>query len=388
VEDAAGQKAVIVTVDLATMSQALFDLAAARIMERQGLDRAHVLINISHTHSGPVVDGWPAHTDREMMLRIETYRNKVIDSMVEAAGAAIADLQPSEITYGTGKVSFSHNRRQRTPDGGWTFGIDPNGPVDQTVPVLKVTGPGGKLRGVFFGLSCHPSVLTYEFFSISGDYAGIAMADWEKEHAGATAMFMQLCGGDQNTYPRRKLELAEKYGLELATEVNRVAGAPMKTVHGPLKAALLTTELPYAPFSLAQFEKDAKSSDELTKTHAERMIRQYEAGHPPLPALPYTMEAWQFGKDLTLLAMNGEVVVDYCLRVKKDYGAEGMIVAGYSNARPCYIPSARVLKEGGYEARDSILMEGLPGPLSDRTEEIIYDGIRRLMNQVGRKPAR
>jgi hypothetical protein len=384
-EDSTGQKAIIVTVDLVTIPAPMIDMVAARITHRHNIDRSRVVINMSHTHSGPALD-WPAHTGRDMMHRIETYRNKVIDSMADAADAAVADLQPAEITYATGKVGFSHNRRQRLPDGGWTFGIDPNGPVDQTVPVLRVFGPNGKLRGVLFGLSCHPSVLTYEFFMISGDYAGVAQAAWEKAHPGATGMFMQLCGGDQNTYPRRKVELVEKYGNELATEVARVADGPMKAVHGPLKTAMLTTELPFAPFSLEEYEKQAKDPDELVRTHAERLLKQYESGQPPLPALPYTMQAIQFGKDLTLLAMNGEVVVDYCLRVKKEYGAEGMIVAGYSNARPCYIPSLRVLKEGGYEARDSILMGGLPGPLGDQVEDIIFAGIHELMKAVGRPP--
>jgi hypothetical protein len=386
-QDSTGQKLIVITVDLVTMPREMIDMVAARVTYRQHIDRSHVVINMSHTHSGPALE-WPPHTDREMMLRIETYRNKVIDSMAEAAAAAVADLQPAEITYATGKVGFSHNRRERTPNGGWVFGMDPKGPVDQTVPVLRVLGPGGKVRGVLFGLSCHPSVLTYEFFMISGDYAGIAQAAWEKAHPGATGMFMQLCGGDQNTYPRRKVELVEKYGLELATEVARVTEGPMKTVHGPLKIAMLTTELPFAPFSLEQYEKQAKDPDELVRTHAERLLRQYQSGQAPLPGLPYTMQAIQFGKDLTLLAMNGEVVVDYCLRVKKEYGAEGMIVAGYSNARPCYIPSLRVLKEGGYEARDNILMGSLPNLFSDQVEDTVFAGIRELMKDVGRAPLR
>lgn len=386
-EDARGQKLIVITVDLAIMPRAMTDMVAARVTHRQGIDRSHLLINISHTHSGPVLD-WTPHTDREMMHRIEGYRNKVMDSMAEAAAAAVADLQPAEISYGTGKVAFAHNRRERAPGGGWVFGMDPNGPVDQTVPVLRAFGPGGKLRGVLFGLSCHPSVLTYEFYTISGDYAGIAQADWEKLHPGATGMFMQLCGGDQNAYPRRQMELAEKYGQELAAEVERVVKAPMKPVRAPLKTAMLTTELPFAPFSLEQFEQQAKDPDELVRSHAQRLLGQYESGHPPLPGLPYTMQVFQFGKDLTLLAMNGEVVVDYCLRVKKEYGAEGMIVAGYSNDLPCYIPSLRVLKEGGYEARDAILMGSLPGPLGDQVEETIFAGIRELMQAVGRAPQR
>ena len=162
----------------------------------------------------------------------------------------------------------------------------------------------------------------------------------------------------------------------------------MKPVRAPLKTAMLTTELAFAPFSLEQFEEQAKDKDALLRRHAERMLKLYESGQPPLPRLPYTMQAIQFGKDVTVLAMNGEVVAEYSLRVKKEYGAEGMIVAGYSNDIPCYIPSSRILKEGGYEARDAILMGSLPGPLGDQVEETIFAGIRELMQAVGRAPQR
>ena len=386
-EDARGQKLIVITVDLVTMPKAMLDMVAARVMHRHGIDRSHLLINFSHTHSGPML-GWPSGADREMMRRTVEYRNKVMDSMAEAAAAAVADLQPARISYGAGKVRFSHNRRERVPGGGFRFGMDPDGPKDQTVPVLRVTGADGRLRGVLFGLSCHPSALTPEFYVISGDYAGIAQAAWEQAHPGATALFMQLCGGDQTTYPRSKMELAEKYGRELSAEVARVMENGMKPVRAPLRTAMLTTELPFAPFSPEQFEEQSKDKDALLRGHAERMLKLYESGQPPLPRLPYTMQAIRFGRDLTVLAMNGEVVAEYSLRVKKEYGADGIIVAGYSNDIPCYIPSARILREGGYEARDAILMGSLPGPLGDRVEEVIFAGIRELMQAVGAVPRR
>jgi hypothetical protein len=387
IEDAKGQKLVVITVDLATMPKAMLDMVAARVMHRHAIDRSHLLINISHTHSGPALE-WPSNADREMIHRIEGYRSRLMDSMAAAADDAVEDLRPAQISYGAGKVGFPHNRRERVPGGGWRFGMDPNGPVDQTVPVLRVSGMDGAPRGVLFGLSCHPSTLTPTFYVVSGDYAGMAQADLEKAHPGTTAMFMQLAGGDQNAYPRGTMELAEKYGGELSAEVDRIMAARMKAVRAPLKIAMLTTELPFAPFSLEQFEEQAKASDALLRSHAERMLKLYASGQPPLPSLPYTMQAIQFGKELTILAMNGEVVAEYSLRVKKEYGAEGMIVAGYSNDRPCYIPSSRILKEGGYEARDAILMEPLPGPLGDQVEDTILAAVRELMHAVGRAPQR
>ena len=63
---------------------------------------------------------------------------------------------------------------------------------------------------------------------------------------------------------------------------------------------------------------------------------------------------------------------------------EDLIVAGYSNDVMCYIPSLRVLKEGGYEAVDSLVYDGMPGPFDERVEETIFAAMRKAMAAVGR----
>ncbi|HWQ53293.1 MAG TPA: neutral/alkaline non-lysosomal ceramidase N-terminal domain-containing protein [Bryobacteraceae bacterium] len=385
-EDGKGERLLVITIDLVKMPRPMIDAVADRIHRRHGIERSRLLVNFSHTHSGPSFT-WNRGSDREMIRRIEKYRETVVDAMTAAADEAIAGLRPARLSYGAGQVEFSHNRRERVPGGGWKFGVNPSGPVDRTVPVVRVTGTDGKLRGVLFGLSCHPSALTPQFHQICGDYSGFAQAAYEKANPGATAMFLQLCGGDQTTHPRGKMELAEKYGQDLSAEVTRVLAGPLKQVKAPIRAAMLTTELPFAPYSLEMFQQQAKENDPILRRHAERMLALYDSGQPPVSRLPYTMQAIRFGKDLTILAMNGEVVVDYALRVKREFGAEGMIVAGYSNDIPCYIPSLRVLKEGGYEARDAIMMGGLPSTLGEGVEETIFTSIRELMKAVGRPAA-
>ena len=59
------------------------------------------------------------------------------------------------------------------------------------------------------------------------------------------------------------------------------------------------------------------------------------------------------------------------------------MVAGYSNEVMCYIPSKRVLAEGGYEAVDSMVYYGQPGPFTADVEEMIFDAIHRVMKRVG-----
>jgi hypothetical protein len=98
------------------------------------------------------------------------------------------------------------------------------------------------------------------------------------------------------------------------------------------------------------------------------------------------VQAVQFGKDLTLVALGGEVVVDYVLRIKREFGSKGIIVAGYSNDVMSYIPSLRVLKEGGYEADQSMIYYGLPGPYDEQVEDRIMTTVHQVLQRVGRQP--
>ena len=89
------------------------------------------------------------------------------------------------------------------------------------------------------------------------------------------------------------------------------------------------------------------------------------------------MQVVRFGPDLTLLALAGEVVVDYALRSKREFPDENLVVAGYCHDVMCYIPSRRVLREGGYEAVESMIYYGQPGPFAESVEEDIFHAIVR-----------
>jgi hypothetical protein len=83
------------------------------------------------------------------------------------------------------------------------------------------------------------------------------------------------------------------------------------------------------------------------------------------------------GRDVCLLALGGEVVVDYTLRLKVELGRERTWVAGYTNDVMAYIPSRRVLTEGGYEGGGAMVYYGLPTIWSPEVEELIVCESRR-----------
>ena len=99
-----------------------------------------------------------------------------------------------------------------------------------------------------------------------------------------------------------------------------------------------------------------------------------------LPAsYPYPIQVVHLGKELTLVALGGEVVVDYSLRLKRELAGPAVWIAAYSNDVMGYIPSVRVLNEGGYEAGGAMRYSSThPGPWAPTVEERIVSKVHEL----------
>ena len=195
-----------------------------------------------------------------------------------------------------------------------------------------------------------------------------------------------LCGGDQNPYPRSTLELAGQHGKELATAADRVIQGKMDPLRGQVRAAFRTVDAALQPHSRETFSKMAEDSNVYRQRLAKHWLSAYDGGRVR-HSVVYPVQALRLGDDVTLLALGGEVVVDYDLRAKKEYAGQKLIVAGYSNDVMCYIPSRRVLKEGGYEAVESMVYYGQPAPFTEDVEDTVFEAIRNVMAKVGVRPS-
>jgi hypothetical protein len=387
VEDSQGGRAVIVTTDIIGLPHELAEEVAAKLKAKHGLERSQILLNSSHTHSGPVV--WPNlksmyFLGQEDNDRLERYGKKLAEDLVRTVDAAMADRAPAQVSVGHGEVKFAANRREPSPQG-VRLGVNPQGPVDYDVPVLKVASPDGKLRAVLFAYACHNTTLGGDVYKINGDYAGFAEVELEKALPGTTAMFAILCGADQNPQPRGKIEMAQQHGKTLADEVRRVLSGEMRPVRGPVRSAFEVTELQFAPHDRATFEKDAESTDKYRQARAKLMLAAYDAGKP-VRSMPYPVQAVRFGNDLSLVALAGEVTVEYALRLKREFPKENLVVMGFCNEVPCYIPSLAVLKGGGYEPVASMIYYGKPGPFAENVEETVIAACRKALKATGAEP--
>ena len=383
IDDGKGGRIVIVTTDLIGLPRNLTDAVAARCKTGFGLKRSELLLNSSHTHSGPAV--WSNlqtlfDMNPEDSARSKAYASKLETQLVQIAGEALGNLSPATLSYGVGEADFAINRRiaslkERYPEKSIPA------PVDHKVMVLCVTGRGGSLRAVLFGYACHNTTLGGTFYEVDGDYAGYAQVRLEQAYPTTQAMFFQLCAGDQNPEPRGTLALAETHGNELADAVEKVIVGKTSRLDPPIRTAYETTQLAFAPHSREMFEKETKSASIFEVRRAKLMLESYDRGQPVNSVL-YPAGAVGFGKKLTILALGGEVVLDYSIRAKREFPHRNLVVAGYSNDVMCYIPSDRILHEGGYEADDSMIYYGQPGPFSDQVEEQVFELIHRVMAEV------
>ncbi|HLW65743.1 MAG TPA: neutral/alkaline non-lysosomal ceramidase N-terminal domain-containing protein [Gemmataceae bacterium] len=380
-QDAGGKRLVIVTTDLVGLPRSLTTPAAVEIEKKTSLPRECLMFTSSHTHCGPVIrDNLADMYDitPEMREKIAKYTDELQNKLVQVVTEAVHDLKPAVLHTGKGTGRFAVNRRQVTPNG-VINGNNPGGPVDHDVPVLRVSTPEGKLRAVIFGYACHNTTL--QFYHWCGDYAGFAQLEIQQKHPEATALFFMGCGADANPLPRSTVELCKKYGHELASAAEDVLKSDkLMPVLGRFTARYGEIELPFDAIPTRdQWTADLLSKNFAQRTRAARFIQQLDEGRKIDDHYRhYPVQVWKLG-DLIWIALGGEVVVDYSYRLKRELGSDHTIwVTGYANDVMAYIPSLRVLKEGGYEADSSMIYYGLPSKWGPSIEEKIVAKVKEL----------
>ncbi|MBN9381182.1 MAG: neutral/alkaline non-lysosomal ceramidase N-terminal domain-containing protein [Chitinophagaceae bacterium] len=374
-EDGKGGRVVIVTMDLLGLSYEIVEQVARQADSLYGIRREQLVLNSSHTHAAPMV--WPCldviyDLGPEDQRKVSLYGQELAAKLVKLIGSALQALAPATLYTGRGSAEFAINRREKL------FGP---GPIDHDVPVLKVAGADGKIAAILFGYACHNTTLVETNFLVSGDYAGFAQLALEQIYPGAQAMFLMGCAGDQNPSPRGTEELARTHGQALADAVQKVLSGEMRAVRGAVHTAYTKAELSFKPFDVNIYQREIVSDNKFLQRRAKLMLDAYNRGWQP-GRLGYPVQAVRFGRDLTILALSDEVTVEYALRAKREFAGENLFVAGYSNEVMCYIPSERILKEGGYEGEESMIYYGFPGPFAAGVEDRVFDAIRSVMKKV------
>lgn len=329
-------------------------------------------ITATHTHCGPMVSGanptlFGVPIPDEHLKHIDAYTVTYLDKLEQAAVEALKDPKPAHLYWGIGTVGFARNRRPQ-----------PNGPTDHDLPVLVAKdAKTAAVKAVYTGYACHCTSLTHN--RISGDWAGYAAAGISKAFPGAVGLVSIGTGADQNPdarEPTDKDEAAAVRGRMIADEVKRLVSGYLAPVSGKPTCTLKSIDLPLADHPDRKgWEKLAEQKNAIGH-HARVQLAKLDKDEKLMTSVDYPIQTWAFGESLAMVHLPGEVVVDYGLRLKAELDRSRVWITAYANNNPCYIPSERILKEGGYEGGGAMVYYDMPTIFKPGLEEPIVKEVK------------
>ncbi len=346
----------IVTADIIGFGPSLTADVQSKVKAQFGLPPERLLLAASHTHSGPQTC--------ENMIECGDFIPKVVaivrDGILNALTEAHNNLRKTEVTVGRGKCEGYAINRRLFRDGACLFMPNPNGVRDDEVIVIAFRNAiSNNINALLFHFTCHPTVMGD--LRITADYPGAARRFIEKT-LNCVAGFLPGCFGDIRpncTFiggARFRLGQPEDvtiFGEALGQEVTRIIRTELMPVTPLLNAQMLAINLPLSHLP--------------------------DGSQPEPSSCPLIIQRLDIAKEVTLIAMSGEICCDYGLFIKQLHPDRFLIPVGYSNGMVGYICPSRYFDEGGYEPFGSVRYMGLPAPFSPEIEAIIKEGIMRLM---------
>lgn len=370
---------VLITVDLVGIPWRITKKVTDFLAKEKGIDPAQIAIYASHTHGGPEVGNLinilqyrNGHFSDSLLalkqlIEITRYTELLTQKLKDLAVAALNNRQPALVSWGQGQAQFAANRRTK------------DGPVDLALPILKITDPNGGLKAVFLNYACHGTTLGGEEHKIHGDWIAEAHRLIEARHPGTTALIALGCAGDANPSPRGALENVQQHGKEIADNIDKLLTAQLQPLLTPPSGSMKWIRLPFSKVPSAS-ELVEWTKDESVKGYYARLaLERLERGEAIPPVVDYPLQVWNFDNKMAMVNLAGEVVVDYSIRLKNEYGAERLWVNAYANDVPSYIASRRVIGEGGYEAESSMYWYNKPSPFDPGVEDMIITAVGALM---------
>ncbi len=383
--DDAEEPVVMITVENCGLPDELSEEVSERIKQKTGISRARFVACFSHTHSAPCLTNaapfiFGSDIPPDQQEKIDRYTRQLAAWMESVALQALDNREPCQLAWNVGELRFAKNRRTE------------GGPVDYSLPMIRVTDTAGNLRAVWASYACHCTTLAGSDNHICGDWAGYAQEAIQDANPGVTALITIGCGADANPASRMmpmpdgqsevfmtRLAYAKEHGQTLAHEVQRLLQNELIPLSNVPTASFERVNLPFDTLpTLAEWQARAAEGGAIGY-HAQKHLEQLQTGQAVRTEISYPIQVWTFGDELAVVFLASEVVVDYSLRLKRELDAARLWIGAYANAFPGYIPSERVLAEGGYEGGGAMLYFGQPTHFAPGVEQLVIDTVHRLL---------
>lgn len=345
---------------------------SARIRQRCVLPAGNVVVAALHNHGGPVSMagrlGMPADT---------AYLERLEDACVAAIDKAAARRQPATISVGQGgDPGIARNRRH------------PGGPVDASLPLLRIRGLNGEMIAQVTAYACHPVVLAADNLLWTADYPHFVRAALEKAYPGAVALFMTGCTGDANTghsahssislgaNSDRSFAAAEQVGRKIADAALAAAehglSGDASVQNGSVVLGFERRETEAAADIEKRWRRELPDADPARKSLLGFWVewaRSIALVVPEPLAVRLTILDWC---GVPIVALPGEIFAETALSIRAALGSgKPAFVIGFADDNPGYIPPASEFIHGGYEVDEAHRYYGLPMTFARGSAEAI-----------------
>jgi hypothetical protein len=349
VMESGGVQFVLAASDLCLFSPGVYD----EVVRDIGVPRTNFWWSVTHSHAAPEV-GAPGMY-RALLGRSDhewdrEYAALVKDSLVRAVKEAGGELEPARIAFGEGTSLANINRRAMDVDGTVSLGLNPEGPADRQIGLMRLERADGTLLALVMNYAMHGTVMNGQNLQISGDGPGTVSAYLEKK-LGATVLYVNGAAGNlapiYTVYPDAKAGHLSQFNVLLG---DRVLAALRGMSAGASDVTIWTGE--------KRIETPRRDGLEWPEELGEY------AGPGALVRLPVRFLRIN---DAVIWSAPVELFCEMAMAVRERSGFAHTFYFGYTNGWFGYLPTAKAFAEGGYEPKTS--------PFTARAEADLMDGV-------------
>jgi neutral ceramidase len=370
-----GEKILFIACDTCIIKEAHVLDVKSRIETLYRIKPDHVLIGYTHTHSGPALYKWLKHGDDPEYTRF------FFDKMLEAVASVVDCREEGTLRYGQGETYIGVNRRRVNRNNHIDLAPNIDGETDRVLSSVSVHDSQGSPKVIASSCACHPIAVNDD--RLSSDFPGVACSELERTYPGAVAMFFQGCCGDINPIAYDGFDSAVMLGKVYANDVRNVLEHMSKPFSPSFSGCSVVLRVPLSCFESERFKEIAASDDVFFKQYGNQLLKSIEEGTAPRE-IPVDIACIALSQDLKIVALAGEAVCGYANWLRQNCPESRLMILGYANGYCGYIPTARILAEGGYEADVSYEWIGLPGRYSSHADGLI----KQCMLALCRRPDR
>ena len=329
----------LISTDICLYSPSLYDDVAAQLQKETGIDPKNVWWSTTHTHSAPEVGppGLPTVflPDRYTHDWDHAYTATVTKSLIDAVRSARDKLEPARIAIGEGMAMANINRRAKDVTGRVALGLNPDGPADRQIGLIRLEKPDGSLIAVVMNYAMHGTVMDGRNLSISGDAPGTVTAFLERK-LGGTVLYVQGAAGNLSPiyhgYPDASNGPLPAFDVLLGDKVLDALqrlGPATDTVTMSTAAGMIVTP----------------RKDKLGWTDDLGAYTGTEGGRS-MVKLPVRFLRIN---DAFVWSLPVEMFCEIALNVRNRSPFSHTFYFGYTNGWLGYLPTAQAFEEGGYE---------------------------------------